>query len=241
MLHVALLPLSIIHQRFNYTSHRQFSCVIDLLSAAAERFTQHDTAVTVSEAAGCLRSRAFCFCHALRSSSGRRWDVPLSNGKTPIYSRRTRENNKSFKSHFVFCVPLCCVVSCLFHFCLIRLILIAVFLSPPPSIPPPPPLFLSKGTFFQKSTEPREKSDMGVPCKFPFYVLTPSSFFPASLLIHRFLLWCRGIGSLFYGSAFTILFLCRSLTFVSWCLFSDSEILLPRQIKFNQKSKIKSN
>lgn len=121
-----------------------------------------------------------------------------------------KKKTKSFKSHV-------CVVSCLFHFYLICLILIVVFLSPPPSILPPPPLFLSEGTFFQKSTEPREKSDMGVPCKFLFYVLTPFSFFPTSLLIHRFLLW--GMRSLFYSSSFTFLFLCHSLTFVSCCHF----------------------
>lgn len=154
-----------------------------------------------------------------------------------------QEDPRRKQSHLraILCFVCRCVVSCLFHFYLIRLILIVVFLSPPPSIPPPPPLFLSKGTIFQKSTESREKSDMGVPCKFLFYVLTPSSFFPTSLLIHRFLLWCRGIVSLFYSSTFTILFLCHSLTFVFWCLLSDSEILLPCQIKLNQKSKIKSN
>lgn len=123
-----------------------------------------------------------CFKELLLSSFG---CVAVTQQNSDLQQEDPRK-----QSHLraILCFVRRCVVSCLFHFYLICLILIVVFLSPPPSIPPPPPLFLSKGTFFQKSTEPREKSDMGVPCKFLFYVLTPSSFFPTSLLIHHFLL-----------------------------------------------------
>lgn len=105
-------------------------------------------------------------------------------------------------NHFVF-------VSCVFVPLLFHLVLILIVVSFSPSIPlslrpsihpptpPPPPPFLSKGTFSQKSTtESREKSDVGLPCKFIFYVLAPSPLF---LFPTRFL--CCLLVSLLYDLA----------------------------------------
>lgn len=48
-----------------------------------------------------------------------------------------------------------------------------------------PFFFLSQGSFFQKSTESKEKSDLGIPCKSMFYVLSSNHsplFLPFSSL-----------------------------------------------------------
>lgn len=85
---------------------------------------------------------------------------------------------------------LCRVLSCLFHFIWrVCLILIVVFLSPSsihstiPSSPHP------QGSFFQKSTEPKEKSDLGIPCKSTFLCFIIILFSLLSYWSQSFFLW----------------------------------------------------
>lgn len=88
------------------------------------------------------------------------------------FERQAREANLSLSEPFPLCLPRCVFVPFVLH-----LVLIVLSFSPS---------FLSylhssiQGTFSQKSTESREKNDVGLPCKSIFYVLT------LSLLFHSF-------------------------------------------------------
>lgn len=165
------MPLSIIHQCFNYASHQEFSCDADLLSATTKWPTQHDTAVAVLQTEWLLKLFAFL-------DSYKRFFLSFIFAAADLKSRK----KKKFRTSPLFCVG---VLSCLFHF--IRHIIWFWLLCSSPFLHPfhRPLLFLSQGSFFQKSTEPKENSDLGIPCKFMFYVLSPFIF--SSRLTHFFL------------------------------------------------------
>lgn len=74
-----------------------------------------------------------------------------------------------------------CVISCLSHFTWHVCLISVVLLSHHHCIIPPLP-FLSQGSLFQKSTESKEKSDLGFTCKLMFYVLSPFFFFSLILM-----------------------------------------------------------
>lgn len=61
--------------------------------------------------------------------------------------------------------------------CPVMLVLFCfVFLFPSSIIPPSLFFFPSQGSLFQKSTESKEKNELGIPCKSMFSVLPPSIF-----------------------------------------------------------------
>lgn len=91
-----------------------------------------------------------------------------------------RERKKERKVCHVYFCCLCPVICPILFNLFVPSFVVFLILFLHPSIIPHPPILLSQGSLFQKSTEPKERSDLGFTCKLMFYVLPSSVFFPSS-------------------------------------------------------------